>query len=227
MAGIRAQLIDTQPITDGIILTRFALSEPLSFNAGQHVMVSLRSEGGQTIERPFSVASSPRRAGEIEFMVQLKEGSPVAYFFSNAHNGSTIGLRDPQGMLTVERNNRPLHFVAAGMGLAPFRSICEDLFGGDYSSHIRLSHLREPASWGPIDEELARWHKTRNNFSYSLIHTSTLQASQEGWGWRHLSLGEPRNGEVTYLCGSPAFVSRLASEMAERGFMSDQIVTGG
>ena len=226
MVGTKARLIASRPVTKKIILARFTLGKPIDFTAGQYVTVALDMPSGKTVERPFSIASSPRLSRKMEFIIELKKTSPVGTFFSKAKKGSTIRLRDPKGAMTVNSGNQALHFIAAGMGLAPFRSICQDLIGRGYKGHVRFSHLREPSSWGPIDEELAEWYKTWKNFSYSLIHTSIEQASEPQWQWRHLSLGDPSHGELTYLCGSPTFVENLSREMRSRGFASKQIVTG-
>lgn len=221
-----ARLVGSYPVTSTIVLTRFKVQQPYTFQAGQHTKLGFTTPLGATHERPFSMASSPR-GDEVEFIVELKKNSPAGEFFSTVKEGSVVQLSPPQGLLTVSTIDTPLHFIAAGMGLAPFRSICQDLFLRGYNAHIRLTHLREPGSWGRIDEELAGWHKARQNFSYSLVHTSIDQASQKDWQWRHVSLGDPSVGEITYLCGSPLFVERLSAEMRSRGFTTEQIVTGG
>src|SRR5688572_26739347 len=90
------------------------------FLAGQAVVVG---EHGQTVRRPYSIASSPERTVEtrrLELLIGLDaEGSAGAHLPLSP--GRLIDVQGPQGTFTFPPTlrHRRLLFVAGGTGIAP------------------------------------------------------------------------------------------------------------
>ena len=228
MHTFRGRLIGKKFLAPTILLVRLAPDAPFDFRAGQYVMVGIPLSDGTSVERPFSIASPPHASNELEFLVQMKAGSAVPEFFRRAQRGAFVVLRGPLGgTLQLPKRRRPLHFLAAGCGIAPFRAMMKDLFSRDPNASVRLSFLREPVVWGVIDDELAQWYRTCQNFSYSIIHMRTDEALKPEWQWRHVDLGEPLHGEFVFLAGGSGFIVGLKNHLLERGFNSTHIITEG
>ena len=225
MADIEGRLLQKQILSPKSLLARVQLPRDFAFRAGQYVVLRLPLKDGEVYERPFSIASPPTHSGEGEFLVARKASSKGAQFFEEAAEGAVISLRGPFGSVVVDDKEKPLHFIAAGLGAVPFRAICKDLFEKKYKESVRLTLLREPAHWAVFDEELVLWHRTWKQFSYSVVHTTIEQATHPAWQWRHLGLGKPEHGEVLYISGSKAFVAALKSELQKRGFAPEQVIT--
>lgn len=226
MHHFRGRLVEKTALTPTILLVRLALKEKrLKFHPGQYVMLGVPLADGTSIERPYSIASAPQ-SKELEFLIELKKGSAVPEYFDAARAGAHVTVRGPLGgSFQIPSKKQPLHFLAAGCGIAPFRAMMTDLFKRNPRSRVRCSFLREPARWGVIDDELAQWYRKCENFSYSIIHMRTDEASKPGWQWRHVDLGEPSHGELLYLAGGSGFVANLKTHLLAKGFKTRNIIT--
>jgi sulfhydrogenase subunit gamma (sulfur reductase) len=100
-------------------LFEFALDRPLGHKPCQFVQVSLFGIG----EAPISISSSPTVSDTFELCVR-KVGS-VTTALHNMKVGDRVGIRGPFGNgFPVEKIlGKDVLFVAAGLGLAPLRSL--------------------------------------------------------------------------------------------------------
>lgn len=226
MSHIRGKLVWKKSLTPTVTLVCVSLKEKrFKYRPGQYAMLGVPLSDGSSIERPYSIASSPR-TNELEFLIQMKKGSAVPEYFNTAHVGAAVTVRGPLGgTFQVPSKNRPLHFFAAGCGIAPFRAILKDLLKRNPRSPVRFSFLREPEQWGVIDEELAEWYRACQNFSYSIIHMRTDEAAKTQWKWRHVDIGEPAHNELLFLAGGSGFVADLKTHLLKKGFTTKNIIT--
>ena len=120
----QARIIRTLPqIKDHqLFQIRFAqekIAKNFTYRPGQFVMLSVIGTG----EAPFSISSSPTRAGIIELCVR-RIGHVTKALFELPPNAS-VGIRGPYGngfpLEKLEGNN--LLLVAGGLGMAPLRSL--------------------------------------------------------------------------------------------------------
>jgi NAD(P)H-flavin reductase len=92
-----------------------------SFRPGQFLMLELPGIG----EAPFSISSSPLRAGSVELCIR-KAGN-LTNFLSHVERGTRVGIRGPFGTSfpMEEMEGQNILLIAGGLGLAPLRSaIC-------------------------------------------------------------------------------------------------------
>lgn len=218
----KSRLQAREYLNPSIMLVRIETPKDFSFSAGQYVMLKFTLADGSVAQKPISISSAPRDA-YLEFIIKVNPEKALSRFFSEADVGTPMELSEPKGNYVAGDAACPLHFIAAGIGLAPARSIYKDLLARRYAHPIRLSLLRKPGHWGAIDAELADTYSAWDNFSYSLIHVSPEQATPE-WAWRHMSFGEPKQGEKIFLSGSQEFISSLKAALLARGFAKDNIV---
>src|SRR3989344_2629646 len=220
--SFRSRLLHKEHLTPAIILAHVNAPEDFIFQAGQYVNLGVAREGGE-VQKPVSIASAPSQNGHLEFIIKLTLGKVLGAFFSEASPGAEMSVTGPMGGFVVEERG-PIHFIAAGVGVAPVRSMYQDLLLRRYKYPVRLSLLREPEEWGVFDVELAESYRACKNFSYSLIHASPELAGPE-WGWRHLNIGFPEQDETGYLSGSREFVSKIKETLLARGFEADRLIT--
>jgi len=105
--------------------------EPLEFKAGQFVTMDLPIHEKRLKRwRSYSVAGSPAEMEMPEFCIaRLDGGAASAYFFETAQVGETIRFKGPDGnfVLPDELSDRDLVFICTGTGIAPFRSMIQDI----------------------------------------------------------------------------------------------------
>lgn len=177
-------------------VTVFHIEKPDGFRflAGQYCLVSVPDMGFQDdrgLRRPFSIGSSPLEK-ELLFVTKLG-GSALKRTMGEMAPGTAITIGQPYGFLTLpETTATPLVFLAGGVGIAPFRSLCRyatDAATGHaitlfYSSRTpeetpfldeltampgQNSRLRVVATMTRLAEGPARWNGLTGRLSAAMI----------------------------------------------------------
>ena len=105
------------------------LYESINFVPGQLVQLLAKpyapSEGGDSIQRNYSVASWPDGSNKFELIITyLKGGKMSEYLFNEVKIGDEFAYKGPMGIFTLPKEiNRDIFFVATGSGVSPFRSM--------------------------------------------------------------------------------------------------------
>ncbi len=118
-----ARLVRREDETDSLayVWVRFD-GDATPFEPGQYMTIGVFADG-RLVQRPYSVASSPRVAGTdgYEFYVRLVQGgqfTPLLWRLPIGHRMRMIG---PKGKFTLEPDDDRTHlFISTGTGNAPF-----------------------------------------------------------------------------------------------------------
>src|SRR5881394_1063243 len=93
---------------------------------GQHVDLRLTAEDGYSVERSYSFASEPERAGEADITVERIEGGEVSPFLHDVVVvGDRLEVRGPIGGYFVWDASQPgpLLLVGGGSGVVPLMAM--------------------------------------------------------------------------------------------------------
>ena len=116
-----AEIVKIEQLTDKEKLFTLHLKDgrDLGHRAGQFVEVSVFGIG----EAPISVTSSPTRNGTFELCV--REVGDVTGALHRLKPGALVGIRGPfgNGFPVEKMRGKDLLFAAGGLGLAPLRSL--------------------------------------------------------------------------------------------------------
>jgi ferredoxin-NADP reductase len=102
----------------------------LTFTPGQFVTLDLPiHEKPNKRWRSYSIASAPDGSNTFELIiVQLEQGAGTTYLFNEITVGTNLPFRGPQGHFTLhEPLDTDLFLICTGTGIAPFRSMVQDL----------------------------------------------------------------------------------------------------
>ena len=101
--------------------------KPFGFQPGQSI--SLESDLRPKLWRYFSPANAPRPDGVMELHVKARDGGPVSSaLVRQVVVGDVLRLGPPLGHLGLDRDSdRDLLLVAGGMGLAPLKSLLDQV----------------------------------------------------------------------------------------------------
>src|SRR6185369_5957323 len=100
-------------------------AERLPFKPGQFVSCLVPSGGG-TLNRPYSLASSPDEA-RWEILLNLVPGGPGSQYLFERRAGDTIRVTGPWGTFVVDAlPDAETIFVAERTGIAPIRAMLRD-----------------------------------------------------------------------------------------------------
>jgi ferredoxin/flavodoxin---NADP+ reductase len=133
---IAAHLEAKIEVSDGLAIFRFALEHEFRFEPGQYATLWL-THGGETLARPYSIASSPSETHTLEFYINLvREGRltpslwqpDVIEGLQSRSPNTKAAITGPQGRFVFDcADPRDFVCVSSGTGLAPFVSVVRKL----------------------------------------------------------------------------------------------------
>ena len=201
---------------------------------GQHVDLRLTAEGGYSVERSYSIASEPERAGEVDITVERIEGGEVSPFLHDVViAGDRIEVRGPIGGYFVWEAalGGPLLLIAGGSGVVPLMAMARHRARAGSRIPTRLLF----SSRGPDEiiyaDELDRLAAAADGFE--VLHALTRR-QPPGWTGYARRIDEGMLAEVieplgaatrAYACGPTALVETVANALVRLGLPPDRIRT--
>jgi ferredoxin--NADP+ reductase len=212
--------------------------KPIPFIPGQYVTIGLAGDS-KIVERPYSLASSPREP-ELEFFVELVVGGEFTPLLYGVPVGGEVYLRPAaKGRFVYDdQSGRLNHLMIATLtGVAPFVSMVRDFVaraktGERFSDRIVLLHAASMAGELAYDRELKAIVKEQSWFHYvptiSRIWLDPdwhgergrvediVRKYQDSFGFR------PANA-TAYVCGSPNLIENVRALLNRAGFAPEAI----
>ncbi|HEY0664797.1 MAG TPA: 2Fe-2S iron-sulfur cluster-binding protein [Gallionella sp.] len=137
-------------------------SQRLRYLAGQSVRLSAQGVGGE-----YAIASCPCEERHIEIQIERVPGDAFAeLLFNGLKANDSVELQGPYGEFVLDdESERPIVFVAFGMGFAPVKSLIQHVQSLDNAESVDLHWLADEA--GHYQANLCRaWTDALDNFSY-------------------------------------------------------------
>jgi NAD(P)H-flavin reductase len=156
---IESVIEEITPETPNITTYRFRPKEPITFEAGQFVELTVPGVG----EAPFTPSSNPNVTDTMEITI-MRVGS-VTEALEKMKVGDVVGIRGPygNGYNLGDFEGKEVLIVGGGVGLAPLRSLILALFD-DIDKYKRVSiryGARTPQDIVYFDT-LPDWAKMKN-----------------------------------------------------------------
>ncbi len=201
---------------------------------GQHVDLRLTAQDGYSVERSYSIASEPERAGELDITVERIEGGEVSPFLHDVVvPGDRVEVRGPIGGYFVWEATLggPLLLVAGGSGVVPLMAMARHRARAGSRVPTRLLFSSRAASEIIYRDELDRLAAAGDGFE--VVHTLTRQ-QPPGWMEFARRIDEAMLTEVleplglatrAYTCGPTALVEVVANGLVRLGLPPDRIRT--
>ena len=235
---IRAVVSSRRELSPELWVLRLLPEEKPAFLPGQYVTIGLPGGRG-LVERPYSVASSPREP-ELEFFVELVPGGTLTpQLYDVPAGGEVLLRRSAKGrfLFDYQSGHRNHFMVATVTGVAPFLSMVRDFVaaqadGQDVMCRIALLQAASVAAgFGYLDELSAA---ARRNPWFRYIPTVSRIWSDNTWAGevgraedvlrKHLDLpGWSAADTTVYFCGNPGMIQNGKSILQRAGFATDSI----
>jgi ferredoxin--NADP+ reductase len=211
--------------------------EPTPFISGQYMTIGVFADG-KLVQRPYSVASDPARAGDTgyEFYVRLVQGgafTPLLWRLPVGHRMRMIG---PKGKFLLEPDDDRTHiFISTGTGNAPFVSMMEAMLReGAPRKAVFINGVSYVADLGYRD--LVEGWQASGEYPVTYVPTVSRpnDPANAGWtGWTgrteavlgraldefHLT---PDNS-IAYICGNPDMILAAEALLLEAGYPEAQV----
>lgn len=201
------------------------------FIAGQFVTLDLPiGERPAQRWRSYSISGNPDGSNVFELLIALLEdGAGTNWLFNKAEVGTQLTLRGPHGYFILpEKLDTDLFLICTGAGLAPFRSMIQDIrFNGKPHKHIYLIYGCRTQKDLLYYDELKLLNAEMKGFSY--IPTLSREQWQGRTGYVHavyeeickMNIGS--NDASVYpalflLCGWKFMINDAYKRLSEMGY---------
>jgi predicted ferric reductase len=198
------------------------------FRPGQFAWIRLGSTPMGFEEHPFTIASPPRRSGEVEFTI--KQLGDFSGRIGDVAVGGKAWVDGPHGAFSPDHHrSRGLVLIAGGVGITPMISVLRSLAQrGDERDHLLFVSARA------LEELLFRKEITRLASRLRLQVVELLDKPHDGWtggtGFldaKMLASNLPRQRERLdfFICGPPPMVSGVQTSLRSIGVAPQHIHT--
>lgn len=236
MQGTRTMILTArQSLTPTVVQLRLRTQDGLSFPfaPGQFISVSVPDASGALVSRKYSLANVSGELGEIELVFTLVAGGIASEHFISADIGSLFEVSGPFGHLTFpETPPRRLLLVASGTGVAPYRSMLPQIrthLQKVQNSEVLVILGTKSREEQLYTDEFLALSQTEKGFHYlQCLSQEKCDCSESGVFKGRvqvalLSVTPDPNTDLVYLCGNPAMVDDVFSQLQEWGFSSTQV----
>ena len=209
----------------------FDEGDEVKFKAGQYMQIESKPYGKikEKAQRAYSISSVPSDNKAFELIIRrVPGGLCTTYMHDHVKEGDKIRVTGPYGDFYARDDSDEYIFMAGGSGLAPIKSIVEDVvekgldkkmifFFGAVSKRD-LYHI----------EYFTEVEKKYPNFKY--VPALSSPAPEDNWEGetglvtdvmkRHVDSGE---GKHAYLCGSPGMINACINVLTSIDFKEELI----
>lgn len=207
---------------DKLFLFRFEnpeMAQNWRFKPGQFVEVSLPGVG----EVPISISSSAMRLGFFELCI--RKAGRVTTKIHQLQPGDIVGIRGPYGNgFPMEKFwDKDLLLVAAGLGMAPLRSVFLYALDNRWRfGNITIINSAKYCSELLFDKELEALRDIATAENIKIVQTVTRESKCTGYkGRAHQHLDkvnvDPKHTGVA-LCGPPRMYQSMFKQLVELGY---------
>lgn len=224
---------------------------PKPFSPGQYVAIGLpstakRFDGAPVepeppkpdswIKRAYSIASSPKEAGILEFYIAvLPTGALTARLVALNEGERLFCAAKITGTFTLDgvKDGSRLIFISTGTGLAPFISMLRNGVLETSAKSIALLHgVRYPSDLGYREEVEAFSNKYPGRLQYVPVVSrgGDAWAGIKGHVQQVFAQGVVTPDAVTdhiFMCGNPAMIEELEVSLTAKGFIVHSKKTPG
>jgi ferredoxin-NADP reductase len=213
------------PRTYNVTSFRFPRPAALNYKAGQFFFVTLKADGKE-LNKHFSFSSSPTEKTHIEFTKKLSD-SDFSTALKALKAGDWARIDAPYGKFTFEGEHEKIGLLAGGIGITPFKSICQYCTDMHLDTKVTLLYGNRTENDIAFRKELEALQ--RQNKNLKVVFTLN-EASGEWKGATGLITAEMIKKEIPdyketmfYTCGPPKMVEIMEKLVEQLGLPKTQL----
>ncbi len=215
--GAMLRLREKENLVDNVWAFRFEPRKPLAWTPGQFIRVELAHDNpdDEGTKRWFTISSAPYE-GIVQITTRVTDSTFKQVLHALPLGGQLAMVEEPDGDFVWQDTDRPLVFIAGGIGVTPFRSILKQ------RAHDGLA-LAATLVYG-----------NRTNAIVFKDEFDTYAARDDSFELKYVT-GEPLNAvklkelipgldsSLVYLSGPEPMVEALGNELKATGLAEGQL----
>jgi ferredoxin--NADP+ reductase len=211
--------------------------DPTPFEPGQYMTIGVLVDG-KLVQRPYSVASAPVRAGSdgYEFYVRLVQGGTFTPFLWRLPIGHGMRMIGPKGkFMLLPEDDRTHIFISSGTGNAPFVSMIRQLQHDGLARRVVFLNGVSYAHELGYRDIVEGWERSRE-FPITYVPTVSRPDDPANADWTGRTgrvemilapvldeLGLTPADSIAYICGNPDMIISAEETLLGRGYPEEQI----
>lgn len=227
-----AKLVTKNSVTPDIFILTFEADRPVTFVAGQYLILHVPTENGEYARRLYSMANAPQ-GNRIELVVKRITGGIGTKYVEAMEAGATIQFQAPAGLFTLRPDGRNVVMLATNTGIAPYRSMIHDeLNKGPLKHEMHLFWGMRTRGELYYGDEFAALTKQDPKFAFTPClsrdqtdHDGAIAGRIDTVFTSHI-LPQFKDNLASYdfyLCGGVGFIDALREKLAEAGVVKECI----
>ena len=195
---------------------RMKLTEPFfSFKPGQYVMISFPETPEE--KRAFSIADYDKEKKDILLVIK-KNGSFTQKLFS-AKIGQKFNVYGPYGRFTLTDEQKPLVFIAGGIGITPLYCVLNHVHASDYGKKLYLYYIGKSKEKMALLKELEQNEDERINIEFIFTAEGGKRITSED-----IRKNVPEfNESLFYICGPSLMIENITNELIKMNISEERI----
>lgn len=156
------------------LFLRLPAGRALVFRPGQFISCQL-AVGGETLTRPYSIASDPEDGTLLEICLNRVAGGAASAYLLALDAGAAVPFTGPWGTFVLDRApDAEAVFVADGTGVAPIRPMIHRALATSPAHPLMLLHGGRTREALVYRGELERLARTHDGFTYDPVPPAVL-----------------------------------------------------
>lgn len=205
-------IVETAPDTRTFLL-RLPDNEPFAFVPGQFISCLLPIDG-QTIIRPYSIASDPEQSRRLEICLNLVKDGPGSHYLFGLPVGASVCFTGPWGTFTLTKSPAAeCVFIADGIGVVPIRPMIHRALASG-AHPLRLHHAAASAEYLLYADEFTALARSHPRFGFVPLLGSALVETVE----RRYVIEDADRSRHFYICGVGQIVPQLRDLLRHAGY---------
>ena len=220
-----SEVLGIKDLTDSVRHFKLSVPEEFNFKSGQFISIPITQEG-ENLVRSYSIASIPKKKGYIGLCIKGVKGIGTKFMF-NLKKGDKLKLKGPYGIFKIGNLDNEMVFVATGTGIAPFRSMINELLASGFKKQVTLLTGVKNEEGTLYLDEFNKLQKEYSNFKhYSIFSQPKAKTYKGDKGWvqdlikKYIS--EDFKGDF-YLCGLFPMIKGVIDLLEGRGVSKSRI----
>ena len=204
------------------------------FEAGQHLPIEVQVDGyDHPLHRTYSLSIGPG-AGFYRITVKREPAGAVSrHLHENVHEGDFINAGTPAGDFILEKSDRPVVLISAGVGVTPMVSMLHAEVDSPQHRQVIFVHGARDGAHDPLAGEVQALARRSDNVRLEVAYSRPRAEDTPGIAYRRagrvdaelIKTASPDTDAHFYLCGPTRFMADIITVLSELGVADERIHT--